>query len=169
MNATNYLTLQVECPCCKRLFLPRGRQKFCSAKCRQKSFYHGFKQANGICYKRRLAPPKPFQRYKIGSRNKISAGVYKSDRSYTAHISIANRIHRKSYSISRLGEKGARLAATFQRMAWMLEFGVWNPKDGDPFELLSYSESFSKNQDYENSVVKDMDSPAFRGYGDEEH
>jgi len=149
--------LLVICPICKHGFNPSGRQKFCSGRCRQRSFYYRFKDANGMRYKQRPKQWPP--RYKLGSRTRLVGGVVKRHGRYIAHISVGNNAKQKAYSIKRLGEKAAKLAASLQRMAWVIEFGVWNPWDGDPFEILSYSESFKRNHEYENAVVDDVSSP----------
>lgn len=143
------------CPVCNDLFEATGRQRVCSGKCRQKLFYHNFKRRTGIRYKKRVT-----SRYKASARNKLtSGGVCETGGCFVAHISVLGKGKSKSFSITKLGSAGAKLAASLQRMVWLIETGVWNPKDGDPFQILSYSESFKGNNEYENSVVDDVSSP----------
>lgn len=144
------------CPICNSSFKLCGRQKFCSNKCRQKHFYHSFKASNGFRYKKQV---KTKPRYKLGSRTRLAGGVIKYNGRYIAHISVGNDVRSKSYSILKLGDRGAKLAASLQRMAWVIELGVWNPRDGDPFEILSYAESFNGNHEYKSAMVDNVQSP----------
>ncbi len=102
-----------------------------------------------LAKKPRKSPP----RYKLGRRNKLAAGISVNSLFCQACISIGNRKYNKKYSVAKLGAKAARLAASLQRMAWVIEFGVWNPDDGDPFEFMKYSDVFSKNQDYQDAEL----------------
>jgi hypothetical protein len=149
------------CPSCNHDFAKTtARQKYCSDKCRQKNFYHGFKATNGVRYKKfKALQPKP--RYKIGSRTRLAAGVSSDGHTYLTNITVGTVHKRKTYSIEKLGEKGARMAAALQRMAWVIELGVWNPKDGDPFQILSYTDMFKGNEEYEDAVLdrRELSSP----------
>lgn len=69
------------------------------------------------------------------------------------HITVGTVHKRKYYSIKKLGEKGARLAAALQRTAWLIELRVWNPKDGDPFAILTYTDMFKGNDEYSDAVL----------------
>ena len=40
------------------------------------------------------------------------------------------------FSVDRLGENGAKLAATLIRMAWLIDLEMWRPDDGDPLATL---------------------------------
>jgi hypothetical protein len=149
------------CPSCNHDFAKTtARQKYCSDKCRQKNFYHGFKAANGVRYKKFKAL-QPDPRYKIGSRTKLAGGVSSDGDTYLTHITVGKVHKRKTYSIEKLGEKGARMAAALQRMAWVIELGVWNPKDGDPFQILSYTDMFKGNEEYDDAVLdrRELSSP----------
>jgi hypothetical protein len=147
------------CPVCNAEFevvarlRDKAAHKFCSNKCRQKNFYYKFKSEKGIRYKNR---EKPIKRRASSLTRK---GISKSKNKYIATIFNNGKIYQKAYSIKRLGEKGARLAASLQRMAWVVDFGVWNPNDGDPFAILSYSDAFKGNAEYENCVVDGENSP----------
>lgn len=126
------------CPICNEHFQKIGRKTFCSNKCRQRNFYHAFNKRTSVRYKLRLKLlPKIQGRYKYGSRTKLVGGVLRYDRYFIAHICVDGEIRTKRYSIAKLGELGAKLAATFQRAAWVVELGLWNPKDGDPFSILT--------------------------------
>ena len=149
------------CPSCNQTFAKNtARQKFCSDKCRQKGFYHDFKKTNGVVYKKFKAL-QPKARYKVGSRTKLAGGVSSDGDTYLTHITVGKVHKRKTYSIEKLGEKGARMAAALQRMAWVIELGVWNPKDGDPFQILSYTDMFKGNEEYEDAVLdrRELSSP----------
>lgn len=149
------------CPSCNQSFEKKSVvQKFCSNKCRQKGFYHDFKSKNGIRYRKfKALQPKP--RYKVGTRTKLAGGVSSDGVQYLTHITVGKVHKRKTYSIAKLGEKGARMAAALQRMAWVIELGVWNPRDGDPFQILSYSEMFKGNEEYDDAVLdrRELSSP----------
>ena len=82
------------------------------------------------------------------SRNRMNGWWY-----YIAHIKIGKDKRRKTFSIHKLGEKGAKLAASFQRLAWLIELGAWNPNDGDPLAVIDYSDFFKGNDEYEHSKV----------------
>lgn len=143
------------CPVCSK---PTGssRKKYCCDACRQKAFYHKFKSRTGTTYKLREKP-----RYKIGSRTKLVGGITETADEYIATISVGNDARQKSYSKSKLGKTGAKLAATFQRTAWIIELGVWSPEDGDPFAIMSYVESLKGNHEYEHAVIdrREVSSP----------
>jgi hypothetical protein len=46
-------------------------------------------------------------------------------------------------------------------MAWVIELGVWNPIDGDPFQILSYTDMFNGNEEYSDAVLdrRELSSP----------
>ena len=157
------------CLSCKKTIAKSSCRKFCSNKCRQKHFYHNFKAANGMAYKTfKTLQPKP--RYKIGSRTRLAGGVSSDGVRYLTHITVGTVHKRKTYSIEKLGEKGARMAAALQRMAWVIELGVWNPKDGDPFQILSYTDMFKGNEEYKDAVLdrSELSSPHLYEREDEE-
>jgi hypothetical protein len=61
--------------------------------------------------------------------------------------------------VNKYGEGGARMLASLQKMMLLIEGGVWNPEDGDPLELISLSQSFEGNRDYQNCVLEKGSSP----------
>jgi hypothetical protein len=148
------------CQSCNKPLVKSPRRKFCSDKCRQKHFYHVFKKTNGVVYKKFMAL-QPKARYKAGSRTKLAGGVSSNGVRYLTHITVGTVHKRKTYSIEKLGEKGARIAAALQRMAWVIELGVWNPIDGDPFQILSYTDMFNGNEEYSDAVLdrRELSSP----------
>lgn len=127
------------------------RQKFCSNRCRQKAFYLRYKSIVGIRYAQRIRKVKLKPRYKIGSRTKLVGGILKYKTKYVACICVGNDVRQKNFSIKKLGDTGSRLAASLQRMSWLIELGVWKPEDGDPFAILHLHEG---NRDYENCKVE---------------
>ena len=157
------------CRSCNKPLAKSPRRKYCSDKCRQKHFYHDFKKTNGVVYKKFMAL-QPKARYKAGSRTKLAGGVSSDGVRYLTHITVGAVHKRKTYSIEKLGEKGARMAAALQRMAWVIEMGVWNPKDGDPFQILSYTDMFKGNAEYDDAVIdrRDVQSPHLTYREDEE-
>ena len=157
------------CLSCNKSLAKSPRRKYCSDKCRQKHFYHDFKKTNGVVYKKFMAL-KPNARYKVGSRTKLAGGVSSDGVRYLTHITVGAVHKRKTYSIEKLGEKGARMAAALQRMAWVIELGVWNPKDGDPFQILSYTDMFKGNEEYKDAVLdrSELSSPHLYEREDEE-
>ena len=154
------------CPVCNKGFSKVGSKRFCCANCRQKYFYHRYKNENEITYHKRNRRSKLLGRYKHGIRTQLTGGVSSNGKQYVATICVNGVCKTKRYSIKKLGEKGARLAAALQRLAWVIELGVWNPKDGDPFQILSYSEMFKGNNEYDDAVLdrKEMSSPHFFEY-----
>ena len=148
------------CLSCNKPLAKSPRRKYCSDKCRQKHFYHDFKKTNGVVYKKFMAL-QPKARYKAGSRTNLAGGVSSDGVRYLTHITVGAVHKRKTYSIEKLGEKGARMAAALQRMAWVIELGVWNPKDGDPFQILSYTDMFKGNEEYSDAVLdrRELSSP----------
>lgn len=78
---------------------------------------------------------------------------------YHAHIKYQGEKRAKTFSVSKLSETGARLAASLQRLCWLIELGAWHPDSGDPLALLSYTDVFSGNQDYANAKVDHEESP----------
>jgi hypothetical protein len=164
----------MKCIVCEASFEGHKSRKFCSNKCRQRHFYKAFKKANGgktyksvprIVYstRARLAS-KP--RYKPGSRTKMLGGVYERESSFQVRLSVNSLALQKDYSIARLGRTAAKLAASLQRMAWIIEHGIWKPEDGDPFEFLSFTDTFKGNQEYDDAVIDDEDSPHLQSFAE---
>lgn len=88
-------------------------------------------------------------------------GVY-----YLATAMINGKALSRKFSIDKYGHASAELLAAMQKMMWLVEYGVWSPTDGDPLALLSYTESFAGNRDYQDCVVSDMSSPWIQAYED---
>jgi hypothetical protein len=86
-------------------------------------------------------------------------GYGRRDEYYCARIWLKGRLLNRRWSITKHGEDGARLAASLQKLLWVVENGLWTPADGDPLAITGYAESFAGNRDYENCVVTDVDSP----------
>lgn len=106
-------------------------------------------------------------RYRLGIRNKLKGGVYMQQARtragtlltfYIARINVCGRRLRRTFSADRLGHDGARMAASLQRLVWLIDFEIWNPRDGDPFEILNFRDTISRNGDYENSVNVEKDA-----------
>lgn len=114
-------------------------------------------------------------RFKFGSRVKLTGGIYraiftdsgKKRAVWIATLYVMGRRQRRVFSVNRCGEYGAKLAASLQRLVWLIDFGLWKPRDGDPLEILSYSEAHKGNRDYENSVNEERSSPFIRQRDDE--
>lgn len=82
---------------------------------------------------------------------------------WVARIDIGSRgsglYRRKTFSVTRLGESGAKLAAALQRLSWLIDLEVWRPDDGDPLAILGYTKIFDGNEEYENCKITGRDSP----------
>ena len=72
---------------------------------------------------------------------------------YVASIQVQGKPRSRRWSVDKYGEDGARLAASLQRMLWIIEEGCWKPEDGDPLALLSDTQSFEGNRDYQDCVI----------------
>jgi len=88
-------------------------------------------------------------------------GVY-----YMADAMIRGKPLRRKFSVDKYGAAAAQLLAAMQKMMWLVEHGVWNPADGDPLALLSYTDSFAGNRDYQDSEISDVNSPWIQSYED---
>lgn len=157
------------CPICHQGFSPKTNQKFCSNKCRQKSFWNTFKARTGKAYKSvpRTPRPKPSKRcvsrHRPGARTRLDTTVLAIKIRGVPYIRVTicvGQIRReKNIQIAKIGMAGAKMAAALLRLSWLIELGVWNPRDGDPFEILSYANSLKGNHEYENSAVDGVSSP----------
>jgi hypothetical protein len=106
---------------------------------------------------------------KIGTkvrREEIPDGYGRMDSWYVATITIKRKTQARRWSINKHGEDGARLAASLQRLLWLVENGAWNPADGDPLAIMSYSDSFSGNRDYDDCEISEVNSPWIQTYED---
>jgi hypothetical protein len=75
----------------------------------------------------------------------------------------------RRWSIGKHGEAGAKLAASLQKLLWVVENGLWNPADGDPLAIMSYAESFNGNRDYDDCEISDVSSPWIQEYDRDEN
>ena len=85
---------------------------------------------------------------------------------YVASFTIKRKTKQRKWSVDKHGEDGARLAASLQRLLWIIEAGQWNPSAGDPLAIASYAESFNGNRDYADSEISDVSSPWIHEYED---
>ena len=96
---------------------------------------------------------------------KINGGIYRTfyphgrNWYWIAHIKVNGLKQSKAFSISRLGETGARLAAALQRMCWLIDTGAWRPDGDNPLAILSYTDMLRGNRDYAESEVVGERSP----------
>ena len=53
------------------------------------------------------------------------------------------------------------MAALHRQTICVIELGVWNPNDGDPFQILSYTDMFKGNEEYSDAVLdrRELSSP----------
>jgi hypothetical protein len=86
-------------------------------------------------------------------------GYGREDDYYVASVMIKGKAKARRWSITKYGESGAKLAASLQKLLWVVENGLWNPADGDPLAIMSYSESFNGNRDYDDCEISDVSSP----------
>lgn len=78
---------------------------------------------------------------------------------YVASITVNGKTQCRKWSVGKHGEDGARIAASLQRLLWVIENGQWNPDNGDPLAIAGYAESFNGNRDYDDCVISDISSP----------
>jgi len=104
-------------------------------------------QKHGVPYDPKRQPSyrkargkKPIKKNYRLPRIKITKGVHKKCGCWYATITVDTIKTSKGFSISKLGDKGAKLAATLQRMVWLIDKKVWNPEEGDPLKIISYLE-----------------------------
>jgi len=83
---------------------------------------------------------------------------------YVAAMVFNGKPHARRWSVSKYGEDGARLAASLQKLLWLVESGTWNPADGDVLSILSYAQTFEGNRDYQDCEVVDVSSPWIQEY-----
>lgn len=88
-------------------------------------------------------------------------GVY-----YMASAMIKGKPLSHKFSVDKYGAASAQLLASMQKMMWLVEYGVWNPTDGDPLALLSYTDSFSGNREYQDAEISNVTSPWIQEYED---
>ena len=93
-------------------------------------------------------------------------GYGRPDDCYVASIMIRGKAMARRWSIKKHGEAGAKLAASLQKLLWVVENGLWNPADGDPLAIMSYAESFNGNRDYDDCEISDVNSPWIQSYED---
>ena len=148
------------CKHCGALFKKlKDRRLFCSPGCRRNAFYKAFKEKNPMGYKTFSRIKKELKgRYKRGSRTALVGGVRRSFHKedgwcWIASICVSGDARQKRFRIEKMGEAGAKTAAAFLRMSWMIEMNVWNPRDGDPFAILNSKDVYSGNSEYEDCVV----------------
>lgn len=103
--------------------------------------------------KEKIVRKRSVQMVKGVTRQTNKDGYGRSDDWYVAAIQVKNKVRARRWSVAKYGEDGARLAASLQRMLWILEEKCWKPADGDPLALLSYTQSFEGNRDYEDCVL----------------
>jgi|GEM_PF-3985785 len=99
-------------------------------------------------------------RYRRGCMTRMTGGISKRlDRPGTgqvcvrwkASLTVNGYTRKKSFSEGKYGKDGARMLCALYRMAWMIEEGIWNPNDGDPFSILGAGQFFSGRSDMENT------------------
>ena len=99
-------------------------------------------------------------RYRRGSRTRLTGGISRGlNTGGTGHSCIRWRVSLtvngesrvKTFAEDKYGKDGAKMLCSLYRMAWMIEEGLWNPKDGDPFAVLGAGEFFSGREDMENT------------------
>ena len=119
-------------------------------------------------------PPLP-KKITRKSGAKLIKGVVRSEQPdgygrmsawYVASLTIKRKTQQRKWSVDKHGEDGARLAASLQRMLWLIEAGQWNPAAGDPLAIASYAESFAGNRDYDDCEISDVSSPWTHEYED---
>lgn len=93
-------------------------------------------------------------------------GYGREDACYVAAIMVKGKQKARRWSINKHGEAGAKLAASLQKLLWVVEHGIWNPEDGDPLAILGYADSFSGNRDYDDCEIDDVSSPWIQEYED---
>lgn len=86
-------------------------------------------------------------------------GVY-----YMADAMINGKPLRRKFAVDKHGVAAAQMLAAMQKMMWLVEYGVWNPTDGDPLALLNYTDSFAGNRDYQDCEISDVNSPWIQSY-----
>ena len=96
-------------------------------------------------------------------------GYGRPDDCYVASIMIRGKAMARRWSINKHGEGGARLAASLQKLLWVVENGLWNPADGDPLAIMSYAESFNGNRDYDDCEISHVSSPWIQEYDRDEN
>jgi hypothetical protein len=132
-----------------------------SRRAARHKFLANFLARHGVSYAadrwRRSHPAEQIKRFdatKGAMRVKMGRHYY-----WKAHLNIpGSRQRQKNFSIDKLGETGARLAAALQRMCWLIEYGAWRPADGDPFAILGYTQLLRGNGDYEHAQIDDAHS-----------
>jgi hypothetical protein len=113
------------------------------------------------------AKKKPCTRLTGGvTRQTNRDGYGRPDDYYVASIMIRGKAMARRWSIQKHGEAGAKLAASLQKLLWVVENGLWNPADGDPLAIMSYAESFNGNRDYDDCEISDVSSPWIQEYED---
>ena len=131
------------------------------------AFKANFHRTHGRAYDVKLQPyyrtargKQPVKsRHYPSPRVKLTAGVHRRSGCWYATITMDTIKTEKGFSINRLGEKGARLAATLQRMVWLIDHKIWKPDEGDPLKLIRYLDAFQGNAEYVNSVIDDVANP----------
>lgn len=111
-------------------------------------------------------PAKPRQiyaykgRYKPGSRCKTTGGITRqlsvsgcgsSYIRWQVSMTVAGRQMLRTFSEEKYGRDGAKLLCSLYKMAWLIESGVWNPKDGDVFAQVAAGGFFSGREDMVNT------------------
>lgn len=110
---------------------------------------------------------KPRTQITKGVRRKRNCDGYgRVDYYYVAAIMVGGKTLSRRWSVTKHGEAGAKLAASLQKLLWVVENGLWNPDDGDPLAIMNYAASFEGNDDYENSVVFNVASSWINVYED---
>ena len=104
-----------------------------------------------------------------GVTRKVNKDGYGRESSwYVAAMGVKGRVLCRKWSISKYGEDGAKLAASLQKLLWVVESGLWKPEHGDPLAIIGYSESFGGNRDYDDCVIDNVSSPWIHEYENEE-
>jgi hypothetical protein len=114
-------------------------------------------------------PPKKksMSRLTGGVRRQANRDGYgRTDDCYVASIMIKGKPIARRWSINKHGEAGAKLAASLQKLLWVVENGLWTPADGDPLAIMSYAESFNGNRDYDDCEISDVNSSWIQEYED---
>jgi hypothetical protein len=91
--------------------------------------------------------------------NSLTKGIHKRAGCWYATFNQSGIQTSRGFSIKRLGNQAAKLAATFQRMVWLLDHQVWRPEEGDPLKHMSYADLLRGNGDYTDAAVDDVSSP----------
>jgi hypothetical protein len=100
------------------------------------------------------------------TRQTNSDGYGRTDDYYVAAMMIKGKYKGRRWSVTKHGEAGAKLAASLQKLLWIVECGLWNPTDGDPLAIMSYADSFNGNRDYDDCEIADVSSPWIQEYED---